>query len=169
MSQTYLSDNDYSLVTASVPIICVDILPVRKVESGKWQVGLIQRATGSQKGKLTILGGRIYHSESIEGSISRHLKTDLQINNFAYFENLSDDKPFMVQQYFQAESSDSHVYGFDPTKHALALTYLLKISETPKPVQEASDFFWISDIDEKDFGFNQQVVVDRVLGYLSSL
>ncbi len=168
MPQGYLTDEDYKLVTNSVPIICVDILPVMQDEMGAWKVGVIKRATGSQVGKLTILGGRIFHSETVGESIHRHLRTDLQIGSFAYCEGISEDAPFMVQQYFQKDSSDSDTYGFDPTKHALALTYLIEIKETPNPVNEASEFQWIDSISEKVFGFNQQLVVVRALDYLSS-
>lgn len=166
MANSYLSDEDYKLVTNAVPIICVDILPVRKDENGQWNIGVILRATGSQAGKLTILGGRIYHGEFIEEAIERHLNTDLNVTSFEYLDKISDDKPFLVQQYTHTESSDSDRHGFDPTKHALALTYLVKINEEPKPVNEASEFHWVSDIDQKEFGFNQQVVVKRALDYL---
>lgn len=163
----YLSDEDYQLVTGAVPIVCIDVLPVRQEESGKWCVGMILRATGSQAGKLTILGGRVQHSEHIKGAIDRHLKTDLQVSSFEFLDGLAEDKPFMVQQYFQRDATDSDQYGFDPTKHAIALTYLIHISDEPRPLNEASEFHWISDIDHKQFGFNQQIVVKRALNYLS--
>lgn len=165
--KTYLSEEDYQLVTSAVPIVCIDVLPVQQQDSGKWSVGMILRATGSQTGKLTLIGGRVQHSEHIKDAITRHLKTDLHVNSFEFLDGLSEDKPFLVQQYFQADTAESDVYGFDPTKHSIGLTYLIHILEDPAPVNEASEFHWISDIDQKIFGFNQQVVAKRALDYLS--
>lgn len=166
----YLSDEVYKLVTSSVPIICVDILPVRQVEN-RWQTGLILRATGSQVGKLTILGGRIFYAETTEQALRRHLQTDLQVRSFRYYHGLNEETPFTVQQYFRASEIDSDKYGFDPTKHALALTYLVHINESEvTPVNEADGLEWVSaeTLSQKEIGFNQKVVVERAFRHLSS-
>lgn len=155
-------------MTENVPIICTDILPVKN-----GAVGVIRRATGSQAGKLTILGGRIYHSETITDAITRHLKTDLNIDTFTYHDNLLEEKPFMVQQYFMQDSvGGNEQYGFDPTKHALALTYLVEIDDVNiLPRNEASDIVWITEKITKPLttGFNQHVVVNKALDYLRLL
>jgi ADP-ribose pyrophosphatase YjhB (NUDIX family) len=167
MPGAYLSDEDYQLVTNAVPIVCIDVLPVQKDESGNWNVGMIRRATGSQAGRLTLIGGRVQHSERIEDAIHRHIQTDLQLENFEYLDGQSESKPFMVQQYLHQDSIDSDEYGFDPTKNSIGLTYLIKIDGTPVAANEASEFHWISDIDGKEFGFNQQTVAQKALDFLN--
>lgn len=166
--KNFLPEDLYETITKNTPIVCVDIIPIKKTE--KWQAGMIRRATGSQAGKLTILGGRIYHSEKIDDAIRRHLKTDLSIDNFAHSSHCSEEKPFMVQQYFMKDQADINEYGFDPTKHALALTYLVEIDEqTIIPKNEASEFAWINDpiTDANKTGFNQSIVINKVLKYLN--
>lgn len=163
------TDEEYDWITSFLPIICVDMLPVRRVGE-EWHVGLIVRATGSQAGKLTILGGRILYGETAEEAMNRHLKTDLQVQSFTYYRGLNEETPFTVQQYFRTTDSDSDKYGFDPTKHALALTYLVNIDETEiRPVKEADGFEWVSNetVAQKEIGFNQKVVVERALTFLS--
>lgn len=73
-----LDDKTHALVTRSVPIVCTDMVFIREVNS-KTELGMIMRETGSQKGKYTVLGGRIKHSESIGEAIDRHIETDLRV------------------------------------------------------------------------------------------
>jgi hypothetical protein len=163
----YLSDDDYRLVTNLVPIVCIDVLPIKKDDAGIWHIGMIIRATGSQTGKITLIGGRVQHSELINDAILRHIKNDLGLDAFGYAEGLSESKPFMVQQYLHQDSVESEEYAFDPTKNSIGLTYLIEISESPTATNEASEFLWVSDIEGKKFGFNQQVVAKKALEYLS--
>lgn len=166
----YLSEDLYKSVTQNVPIICVDTIPVVKIDD-QLAPGMIVRATGSQAGKLTVLGGRIFHSERIQDAMHRHLKTDLSVDSFTYFNGLSEEKPFMVQQYFMQDRIDSDQYGFDPTKHALALTYLLMVDpEQINPQNEASDILWITEKiqDYSTTGFNQAVVINKALDFLAN-
>lgn len=165
----YLDDDLYKTVTENIPIICVDIIPIKKDEN--WKVGLIVRATGTQAKKWTILGGRIYHSESVDEAIGRHLKHDLGVENFNHFKDFSDQNPFMVQQYFMKDNFESDRYGFDPSKHSLALTYLVQIDESQlTPRNEAEDFVWIEDqiTDASQTGYNQHVMVNRALEALKT-
>lgn len=166
----YLSDELYEMVTQSVPIVCVDIIPVIN-KRGKYEAGMIVRATGSQAGKLTVLGGRVYHSETIDKAIARHLKTDLGVEAFAYFNGSSAENPFMVQQYFMKDGPEGERYGFDPTKHAVTPTYLVEIDEAlVVPQLEASGFVWIKDIidDPAAAGYNQHIVVNKALQALNA-
>src|SRR5581483_11298113 len=101
MSQ--LPDDLYRTVTESLPIVCVDVIPVRKLD-GQWQIGVITRATGSQAGKLALIGGRIRHGESIEQAIKRHLNNDLLIKDFRFFQGDSSH-PFNVAQYEHVKNS----------------------------------------------------------------
>ena len=165
---TLLPEDLYKSITKSIPIVCVDILPVKKVR-GVWQIGVIKRSTGKESGKLAILGGRIALRESIVDSIKRHLLKDLRVSNFIFYKTNTDSNPFYVQQYFMGSDS-SKPYGFDPTKHAIALTYLVTINDTPIPENEASEFRWITkqEIPKKP-AFNQDTLMEEVFKHLGSI
>lgn len=139
---TYLSDELYKTITESVPIACVDVIPARKV-GGAWQIGIITRATGSETGRAALIGGRIQHGETVPQAIARHLQADLAVENFKFLPGNDELWPFRVQQYMHTDHA-APPYGFDPSKHAVALTYLIALSDKPKPANEAMAFHWIT-------------------------
>jgi ADP-ribose pyrophosphatase YjhB (NUDIX family) len=153
-----LSEKDYRFITSSVPIVCIDVIPVRLNES-HIELGAIIRKTGTESGKIALIGGRIVKNESISDAIRRHLKKDLNVSDFKYSPLNSEDNPIIVQQYQHSTLESSSVICFDPTKHSIGLTYLIEISQEPKPANEASKFLWLKqgDIDES-FAFRQDIV-----------
>lgn len=163
---TYVSDKLYKTITDSIPIVCVDMIPVRKVDE-EWELGVITRATGLEKGKLAIIGGRVQHNESLNDAIYRHLGDSLDISHFSFTQHNSIEKPFRVHQYFHQLSAQSLV-GFDPSKHAVALTYMISITEEPAPRDEASAYHWIrSDQTHGNFGYNQDQVIESAFNLLA--
>ena len=162
----YLSDDLYQTVTSSVPLVCVDLIPVRR-KGDQWNIGLITRATGSEKGKIAILGGRIYHDEAIESAIRRHLEENLGIGKFTLLQGNVLDRPFMVQSYTHSDDVEPNS-PYDPTKHAIALTYLIEIEGEIRSSNEAGDFHWISDGDVPTAAaYNQHVVMQSAFRFLS--
>lgn len=162
-----LPDKLYKNITGNVPIVCVDIIPVKQINN-TWYIGIIKRSTGLESDKLAILGGRISLNETIPEAINRHLLKDLGIHKFTFYKTNKTQTPFYVQQYFLGVKSEKP-YGFDPTKHAIALTYLVTINDTPIPKNEASEFRWITkqEIPKKP-AFNQDTVMQEAFRYLKS-
>lgn len=158
----------YKLVTDLVPISCVDIIPVRTINDS-FAVGVIVRKTGHEAGKIAIIGGGIRKDESIDRAIMRHLNKDLQINNYDLYEShKNSNQPFFVQQYFHKTKSQDT--GYDPTKHAIALNYLIIISEEPKPKNEANKFLWIKEGKiPKETAFNHGIVLKQAFKFLKTL
>ncbi len=152
-----LSEKDYRFITSSVPIVCIDVIPVR-LNEGHIELGAIVRKTGTESGKIALIGGRIVKNESISDAIRRHLNKDLNILDFKYSPLNSEDSPIIVQQYEHSTQS-SRIKCFDPTKHSIGLTYLIEINQEPKPANEASKFLWLKqgDIDDS-FAFRQDIV-----------
>ena len=161
----YLPDKLYDTITRHIPIICVDLIPAKK-QDYKWLIGIIRRATGTEANKPALLGGRVRYQESLDSAIRRHLKTDCGVVKFQFWHVNSLDRPFYVQQYVHAESAQPPL-AYDPTKHSIALTYLIEIGEEPKPGNEADDFYWItaSQIPEHA-AFNQHVVMAQAFNFL---
>jgi len=164
---TRLPPELYQTVTNSIPIVCVDLIPIKQVRS-EWQIGVITRATGPETGKLAILGGRIYHDEFITDAIARHMKTDWGISDYRFWEGNTISRPFYVQQYLHAKAAELP-YGYDPGKHAIALTYLIELSKEPRPRNEASAFHWIeaSEVPEPA-AYDQHLVMAEAFKFLLS-
>jgi ADP-ribose pyrophosphatase YjhB (NUDIX family) len=141
-SVNFVSDELYKKITESVPLVCVDVLPIRRV-GDTWQIGVITRATGKETGKLALIGGRIQHNENISEAISRHLLTDLDVHSFEFAANTEESLPFYVQQYFHRDFAKLP-YGYDSSKHSIGLNYIVSLKEEPKPRVEASAFHWIT-------------------------
>jgi hypothetical protein len=102
--QGFLPEDVYKLVTASIPIVCVDLIPVDTANPRTPRIGIIERATGSQKGLPAIPGGRIEKGESIAKAIQRHLWTDLGLQEFDLHDANTLVRPFSVDSYAHAQS-----------------------------------------------------------------
>lgn len=163
---SHLPDELFNTVISSIPIICVDIIPVRKLNNA-WALGVITRATPPQAGKTTILGGRINYGETVQEAIARHLKTDLGLSKYEFLEKTDQFNPFRIQQFLRAETAGPP-FGFDPTKHAISLNYLVEITDTPIPKNEAKNFFWINESQiPNNCGYNHDLVIKSAFDFLN--
>lgn len=139
-----LSEEDWSFVQATVPIPCVDLLPVRLCSEGRVErVGLVKRATPfDHAARWCHLGGRIRRNETIRAAVLRHLDETLI---GARAEIPMDAQPDYVMQWFPQARSDFDVaYGLDPRKHAVSLGFAVPTTGDPeaKPGGEACEFRW---------------------------
>ncbi len=163
-----LSSKEYELVTNSVPIVCIDVIPLI-YSNNTVKLGAIIRATGSESGKVALIGGRILKNESITEAIRRHIQKDLSCTQFSYNQLNNEDSPFLVQQYEHTASLPKKFECFDPTKHSIGLTYLIELQETPVATNEARDFLWLSEHDINDnFAFRQDFVFKQVIKNLKN-
>lgn len=163
--KTYVSDELYAQITASFPVVCIDVIPV---DITKQKIGVITRATGNEANKLALIGGRIRKDESIKNAILRHLETDLGVTEFSFYITNNESTPFTVQQYSHSNSPIDRYGCYDPTKHSIGLTYLIEINQQPKPKKEACGYHWIG-LNEipKETAFNQGVVMKKALDFLN--
>jgi len=165
IENSHVSDELYAQITASFPVVCIDVIPVDIV---KQKVGVITRATGKEANRLALIGGRIRKNESINDAILRHLKTDLGVTDFSFYKTNNEDTPFIVQQYSHSAKQVSGYYCYDPTKHSIGLTYLIQINQQPKPKTEACGYHWIG-LNEipKETAFNQGVIMKKALDFIN--
>jgi len=162
--QGLVKDAVYEIGVDILPIACADIVLVNQ----NHQIGTIIRATGPEAGKLALTGGRIKRDQKVIDAISRHLKNDLNITNWKFYSGNSEQFPFFVQQYFQKSFAEKN-YGYDPTKHAIALTFLVETSEEPKPKNEANKFQWISESEIPEItAYNHTVAMKQAFDFLKS-
>ena len=163
---TYLPQKLYDQITESIPIICVDVIPL-KSENGKKYFGVIQRKTGPEAGKLALIGGRVYKDEKIIDAIKRTLMNDLSVDDFTFYE-CEEAHPIIVGQYMHTNNVVGD-YMYDQTKHSVSLTYAINIDQAKiKPKNEASDFLWINDADNQIFAYGQNKVIKYFVGHFEA-
>lgn len=182
--------NDDGLLTPDIfrlraklgPIVCTDGIPMRQV-NGVIEGGIIRRNTGPYRGTFSIIGGVIGYGETIENALRRHFRTDIGME-IEFLNPLGIASPAGIFQYHGPKSrrinspalpldikprgkggeiNEHPPFLPEPTKHAVALTYLVTIPESAKPVfgsspfgQEASEFVWHSletCPPEQEFGY----------------
>lgn len=144
-------------------IVCTDGVPVRMHE-GMLQGGLIRRNTGEYRGKLCIIGGIVALGETLDAALRRHFQTDIG-KDITFLDPLGVKRPHGVYQYYGER--DKQAFLPEPTKHAVALTYLVSIGDdnftfgSSDYGQEASAFEWHSANvcpPAEEFGYQTQKV-----------
>ncbi|MDF2471333.1 MAG: hypothetical protein K0Q61_3705 [Rhodococcus erythropolis] len=134
---TYLPDDLYATIEHSMPIACVDFVPVRLEASGRHQVGLILR--NSPYGRVWChLGGRIRYGETIREAIVRHADDALSVRVHLDL----NPQPSYVYEWFPSPvaPTDGTVFGIDPRKHAVGLSFVVNVDEDPRARNEALEF-----------------------------
>ena len=139
----------YNLVTAISPITCVDAFPIRMGSVGL-EMGFIRRNTGFYKGRLWCVGGRVNVGESFSEALTRHVRGTLGVG-FVLHAGISWNKPVCAMQYppQPITVADGESSGHDPSKHAIASTYLIHLESesfsygsTAHGGQEAASVEW---------------------------
>lgn len=133
---SFLPSDLYATVERSVPLACVDFVPVR-MTGPSIEIGLILRE--SPFGKVWChLGGRVLRGESITAALQRHSMDSLSTTL-----HLTDDpQPAWVYQWFPPDLVPDwlKVFGSDPRKHAIGLSFTVMLAGEPEPRNEALDF-----------------------------
>jgi len=135
----WLSSGDLEEARSRLPILYVNVVPVRIDTSGKiTHVGLL--LTVSPNGSITrsIIAGRVLYGEQIRDAVNRHILKDL--GPVAFPRIPLSLQPFDVIEYFP----DQSVTGYqDPRQHAVALSYVVAVTGDCQPSQEALDLVWL--------------------------
>lgn len=158
----WLSAKDYQLIQNSVPIACVDIVPLRLNEGGGIEaIGLIFRDTPHQGRRWCLVGGRVLINETLADAAARQLRQTL--GEKIQFELGADVQPVYVSQYFP---SPHPVGQIDPRQHSITINYCVGISGETQPQGEALDFRWFAPEalpGPNEFGFGQDGVLQECL------
>src|SRR5438309_1951881 len=73
-----LPDSEWKFVRDSVPIACVDVLPLRRdLSRNDRELGLIYRETPHQGRRWCLVGGRMFRNESLAEAAARQLRDTL--------------------------------------------------------------------------------------------
>ena len=141
----WLSDEQLAAARQTVPILCVDLVPVRRHPDGAVEVGLVHREMPGRTDPVWChLGGRVRRGETVRAALLRHLHSTL---DGVEADVPADPQPDRVVQWFPTtdEVEPGLVHGYDPRQHAVALVYAVTLAGQPTAGGgEATDFRWWS-------------------------
>lgn len=161
-STFWLPDDEWHRVQKSLPITCVDVLPVQLRQGKVAGVGLILRHTPHQGPRWCLIGGRLQYTELLTDAVYRELFETL--GGKLKFKLLGLGAPDKVVQYLPEPDSTEY---YDPRQHAISLTFIAEVSGELDPQGEALDFNWFT-IDQvckldDEIGFGQQSLIIDLL------
>ena len=137
----WLPDFALDETRARVPILYVEAIPVRVDALGKVEhVGILLRGS-STTGVMTrtLVSGRVFHGESVREALLRNLQKDLGPTAFPQLP--STTVPFSVAEYFPIPGLSAYV---DDRQHAVALAYVVPVTGTLEPRQDALELTWMT-------------------------
>jgi len=143
----WLPDELWTTIQDSVPIVCVDIVPVRRDEHGTvTDVGFIRRLSPFDRRMVWChVGGRVQLTETLADALRRHLVETL--GPAADVDLGADPQPDYVMQYLRDEGPRAGLQaGWDPRKQAVGLTYVVDVPAEVAAVAggEGTEFRWFS-------------------------
>lgn len=135
---SWLSPEELEFVRNKVPMLYVDIVPIRLDESGKLiAVGLLLCADDEALVR-TIVSGRVLYHETIHDALARHIAKDL--GPMALPQLPVSAVPFTVGEYFPTPGDALH----DSRQHAVSLGYIVPMAGDCEAFSQAVEFSWFT-------------------------
>jgi ADP-ribose pyrophosphatase YjhB (NUDIX family) len=143
---SWLSRGELDSARERLPILYVDIVPVRADESGLLtSVGLLLRVTGHGHISRALVSGRVLYNERVRSAVLRHVEKDL--GPLALPRLPVSPQPFTVAEYFPTPG----VTPFhDPRQHAVSLAFVVPVDGDCEPQQDALELTWFSPAEATD-------------------
>lgn len=137
---SWLSNSDIEQVRNRLPIVYVNVIPVRTDAAGEvTEIGLLLAPDDAGSFHHSLISGRVLYNERVRDALVRHIEKDLGPVSFPRIP-LSIN-PFGVFEYFPTPD----VTGlFDTRQHAIALAFVIAVSGDCQPSQQALSLNWIS-------------------------
>lgn len=136
----WLTDVELAEARRRLPMIYVEAVPVRIDGMGSvTQVGILLRATPLGEMTRTIVSGRVRYGETVRDALFRHLENDLGPMAFPLLP--PQPVPFTVAEYFPIPGVSAF---HDDRQHAVSLAYVVPVTGTCEPRQDALEVTWLS-------------------------
>jgi hypothetical protein len=137
---SWLSDIELEQIRHRIPILYVEAVPVHVDGLGRViDVGLLLRGTPLGEITRTIVSGRVLYGETLRDALFRHLEKDL--GPMAFPQLPASPVPFMIAEYFPTPSETPFV---DERQHAVSLAYVVPVTGTTEPRQDALELTWLT-------------------------
>ncbi|MDH2443831.1 NUDIX hydrolase family protein [Amnibacterium sp. CER49] len=136
----WLGDDELAAIRRRLPLLYVEAVPVRTDGMGRvTEVGLLLRVGQSGTITRTIVSGRVLYGETLRDALFRHLEKDL--GPMAFPQLPASPVPFQVAEYFPPPTLTQYT---DERQHAVALAYVVPVTGTCDPRQDALELTWMS-------------------------
>jgi len=136
----WLSDEELAAIRQRLPLLYVEAVPVRVDGMGQvTEVGVLLRAGRSGSIARTIVSGRVMYGETLRDALFRHLEKDL--GPMAFPQLPASPTPFSVAEYFPPPTLGQYR---DERQHAVALAYVVPVTGTCEPRQDALELTWLT-------------------------
>ncbi|WP_291378802.1 DUF4916 domain-containing protein [Demequina sp.] len=166
----WLSDRELDHVRSEMPIVYVNVVPVRVNSTGEiTEVGLLLRADEGVMSRA-LVAGRVLLHETIRDAIVRNLEKDLGLAALPRVP--ISPTPFAVAEYFPTEGFGTF---HDSRQHAVALAYVVAIDGDCEPSQNALDIVWLtpeeasSDDVVEEMAGGQHVLLRHALAHCGAM
>lgn len=136
----WLTDIELEEARRRLPMLYVEAVPV--VTDGAGQVtsiGVLLRSTPLGEITRTLVSGRVRYGESIRDALFRHIENDLGPMAFPLLP--VSPTPFTVAEYFPMPGVGAF---YDDRQHAVSLVYIVPVTGTCEPRQDALEVTWFS-------------------------
>jgi hypothetical protein len=136
----WLSEDELAFVRGRLPIVYVEAVPVRVDGQGRIiEVGLLLRSTPDGVMTRALVAGRVRYGESLREALFRHLENDLGPMAFPLIP--ASPVPAQVAEYFPLPGISQYV---DERQHAVSLVYVVPVTGSCEPRQDALEVSWMS-------------------------
>ncbi len=136
----WLSDDELMSIRMRLPLLYVEAVPVRIDSLGKvFEVGVLLRGSPTGEMTRTLVSGRVMYGETLREALFRHLEKDL--GPMAFPQMPLSPVPFSVAEYFPMPGITAFT---DDRQHAVSLAYVVPVTGTCEPRQDALEVTWLS-------------------------
>lgn len=136
----WLSDIELEEARRRLPMLYVEAIPVRTDGSGQvTSIGVLLRSTPLGEMTRTIVSGRVRYGETARDALFRHVENDLGPMAFPLLP--ASPQPFAVAEYFPIPGVSAF---HDDRQHAVSLAYVVPVTGTCEPRQDALEVTWFS-------------------------
>jgi hypothetical protein len=149
----WLSEEELAETRRRLPILYVEAVPVRVDGSGiVTEVGILLRANAAGSITRTIVSGRVMFGETLRNALYRHLEKDL--GPMAFPQLPPSPVPFSVAEYFPFPGMSQFS---DARQHAVSLAYVVPVTGTCDPREDALELTWMSPAEAASPGVSAEM------------
>jgi ADP-ribose pyrophosphatase YjhB (NUDIX family) len=136
----WLSEEELQDARRRLPLLYVEAVPVRVDGIGVvTEVGVLLRVNSAGSMTRTLVSGRVMYGETLRDALFRHLEKDL--GPMAFPQLPASPVPFSVAEYFPFPGVTRYS---DERQHAVALAYVVPVTGTCDPRQDALELTWMT-------------------------
>ncbi|WP_300266652.1 NUDIX hydrolase family protein [Microbacterium sp.] len=136
----WLTEFELADARRRLPMLYVEAIPVRTDGVGQvTEIGMLLRSTPMGEMTRTIVSGRVRFGETVRDALFRHVENDLGPMAFPLLP--PQPTPFTVAEYFPIPGVSAF---HDERQHAVSLAYVVPVTGTCEPRQDALEVTWFS-------------------------